>query len=293
VNEPFGLLNVDKSPGWTSRDAVNRVARLVRPAKAGHAGTLDPLATGVLVVCVGRATRLVEYVQQQPKRYEAAFLLGRRSETDDVEGHVEELDAPIVPTRDQLDAALSRFVGEIEQRPPAYSAVKIGGKRAYRLAREGRPVAPPPRKVRVYELAILSYDYPTLELEILCGSGTYVRSLGRDLAAAVGTSAVMHQLCRTAVGVFKLDSAVRLDGLEAADLERSLLPAAAAVAHLPRLALSDTEIESVRHGRFLTRQDNPPSGELAAFDAKGQLIAILAADAQGRLRPHCNFASPS
>jgi tRNA pseudouridine55 synthase len=289
----FGLLNINKPPGWTSRDVVNRVARVVRPAKAGHAGTLDPLATGVLVVCVGQATRLIEYVQRSPKRYEATFLLGRRSDTDDVEGEVYELAHPPLPTREQLEAAIPRFLGMIEQRPPAFSALKVGGKRAYQLARAGQQPDLAPREVRIDELTIRKYDYPALEVKIRCGSGTYVRSLGRDLAAAVGTSAVMSQLCRTAVGRFTLADAIGLDELEAIGAERALLPAAYAVADLPRLVLDDAEIAAIGYGRPLARQDLQEEEEFAAFDASGRLIAVLRADAPGRLRPHRNFASSS
>lgn len=289
----FGLLNIDKPAGWTSRDVVNRVQRLVRPAKAGHAGTLDPLATGVLVVCVGRATRLIDYVQRQPKQYEATFLLGRRSDTEDIEGDVEELANPPVPTRQQLETALPQFLGAIKQRPPAFSAVKVGGKRAYRLARAGEHVQLAPRTIHIHNLTIREYDYPQLRIQMACSSGTYVRSLGRDLAEAVGTSAVMSRLCRTAVGGFTLDNAVSLDDLEAAGVAAALLPASTAVADLPRLVLSDAEIEAVRHGRLLRRPMDTTAPEIAAFDPNGRIVAIMARDATGRLRPHRNFASSS
>src|SRR6476620_12096121 len=131
----IGLLNIDKPRGLTSRDAVNRVERLVRPAKAGHAGTLDPLATGVLVICVGQATRLIRFVQMMRKQYRATFLLGRQSETDDLEGEVIEIPNATKPTRAAIDAVLAQFVGDIEQRPPAHSAIKIAGSRSYKLAR--------------------------------------------------------------------------------------------------------------------------------------------------------------
>src|SRR5437868_5550844 len=136
----FALLNVNKPAGITSRDVVNRLQRLVRPAKVGHAGTLDPLATGVLVVCLGQATRLIEYVQQMPKTYHGTFLLGRESDTEDIEGDVKELPNAPRPSRAEIDAALPQFVGRIEQRPPAYSALKVGGERAYDKARRGEAV---------------------------------------------------------------------------------------------------------------------------------------------------------
>jgi tRNA pseudouridine55 synthase len=287
---PFGVLNINKPADWTSRDVVNRVQGLVRPAKAGHAGTLDPLATGVLVVCVGKATRLIEYVQQQPKPYEAGFLLGRRSDTDDVEGSVEELPSPPVPTREQIDSHLPRFMGTIDQRPPAYSAVKIGGKRAYKLARAGERVEMPSRKVHVDELVVREYDYPLLRLGIVCGSGTYIRSLGRDLAEALGTAAVMSELCRMAVGDFRLDDAVPVEELGADNLEEHLMPASTAVTRLPGVALDDAAVEAIGHGRLIDVPASATTREVAAFDSTGRLVAILARDARGRWKPHRNFA---
>src|SRR5436190_8799230 len=198
----FGLLNVDKPSGLTSRDVVNRVQRLVKPHKVGHAGTLDPLASGVLVVCVGPATRLIEYVQRMPKRYLATFLLGRRSETEDIEGAVTELTDTPVPTVEQAHGALPNFVGRIQQLPPAFSALKVDGQRAYALARKGETPDLQPRPIEVYSVELVEYSYPQLVLDIRCGSGTYVRSLGRDIARALGTEAVMSALVRTEIGPF-------------------------------------------------------------------------------------------
>ena len=193
----FGLLNIDKPRGLTSRDAVNRVERLVRPAKAGHAGTLDPLATGVLVICVGQATRLIQYVQQMRKQYRATFLLGCTSESDDTERELVAIPNAIVPTLEQIDAALPQFMGDIQQRPPAHSAIKIGGKRAYKLARKGADFELAERTVTIHQINLLRYEYPELELDVECGSGTYIRSLGRDLGAASGIGGVMSALERT------------------------------------------------------------------------------------------------
>ena len=170
-----GLLNLHKPAGVTSRAVVNQIQRLVRPAKIGHTGTLDPLATGVLVVCVGAATRLTEYVQQMRKTYEATFLLGRRSDTDDVDGDVAEISDALQPSQAEIEGALPPFVGAISQRPPDFSAVKIQGQRAYALARLGEPLAIAERTVHVHVLRLVHYVYPQLQLEIECGSGTNVR----------------------------------------------------------------------------------------------------------------------
>jgi len=292
----IGILNVDKPAGRSSRDIVDRVARLVWPAKAGHAGTLDPLATGVLVVCVGQATRLVPYVQRMHKRYHATFLFGRRSNTDDIEGEVTLLsDAPI-PTQEAVEKALPLFLGEINQRPPAHSAIKVAGQRAYQLARRGATVELAPRPVTIYSLSVVRFNYPELQLDIECGSGTYVRALGRDLAASLGTAAVMSALKRTAIGAFRVEDAVPLDELTAETLPSHLRPALPAVADLPRITLDDAQLVEIRHGRPIARPEdqvgnspNEPGGEWAAIDNAGRLTAILYEKQAGQLWPQCNL----
>jgi tRNA pseudouridine55 synthase len=288
--KPCGLLNLDKPSGMTSRDAVNIVQRLLpRKTKIGHAGTLDPLASGVLVLCVGAATRLIEHIQRMPKRYRGTFRLGRRSPTEDVEGEVVELDRPPIPTRDGIVTAAKAFVGEIQQRPPVFSALKVGGRRAYELARRGDVVELAARTIMVYRLDVLSYEYPALELEIECGGGTYVRSLGRDLAESLGTAAVMSRLERTAIGGFSLPDAVRPDELDQVTLSERLLPALRAVETLPRVLLSAEERVEIGHGRPIAfRQDLALAAEYAALDAAGRLAAILVPRGPG-LGPVLNF----
>ena len=289
----FGIVNLYKPPGWSSRDALNRVERLVRPAKAGHAGTLDPLAEGVLVVCIGPATRLIEYVQQMPKEYRATFLLGRRSASDDVESEVQEIREARIPSQSEIEAAVPKFVGAISQRPPTFSAIKVEGKRAYKLARRGDAVELEPREVEIYQLEIERYQYPELVLKMACSSGTYVRSLGRDLAAALGTAAVMSALARTAVGDFEVEAAVDPRGLDLDRLRENLLSPLRAVAHLPRAALTSEQLFEVRRGGLL-RVDANGLGPLsakpqAAVDGAGNLIAILREARPGLLKPSPNF----
>src|SRR5262245_23453901 len=272
----FGLLNIDKPAAVTSRDVVNRVQRLLRPLKVGHAGTLDPLATGVLIVAIGPATRLIEYVQRMPKTYQGTFLLGRTSDTEDIEGSVVEMAAATVPTRLQLDAAILRFVGAIEQRPPAYSALKVKGRRAYKVAREGGSVELLPRTVEVHALEIVRYDHPELELLVHCGSGTYVRSLGRDLAEVVGTGAVMSALRRLAVGPFKVDEAAPLADLDFPVIQTRLIPPQLAVGQLPLVAVDDNEFRMLIQGQSIVNRWNERQSEIAAVSADGNLVAILA-----------------
>src|SRR4051812_7138067 len=192
-----GVLNLNKPPGATSRDVVNRVVQLERKLKVGHAGTLDPLATGVLVVCVGAATRLIENVQRMPKVYRTVVRLGARSDTLDADGRVTEVEHPEVPDEGGIRAAMADQVGRIAQRPPAFSALKVEGRRAYDLARAGRDVDLAPRPVRIDRIDLLAYAWPRLELEIACGSGTYIRSIARDVGEALGCGGLVDVLVRT------------------------------------------------------------------------------------------------
>lgn len=284
-----GLVNLHKPRGISSRAAVDVVKRLVRPAKTGHAGTLDPLASGVLVVCVGAATRLIEYVQDMRKCYSGTFLLGRESDTEDIEGEVRLLAGAKEPGQSELEDAAAHLVGEIQQRPPAYSALKVQGRRAYDLARAGKQVDLAPRPVTIYRLEIKRYLYPELTLEVECGSGTYIRSLGRDLAERVGTSAVMSVLTRTAIGPFRLADAWSPEQLTLDDLAEWLQPPLAAVPYLERLTLTAAELERVRNGLRMSRSALRLTGEVAALDESGDLRAILAAEPDGTLRPLRNL----
>jgi tRNA pseudouridine55 synthase len=286
----FGLLNLHKPPGCTSRDVVNRVQKLVRPEKVGHAGTLDPLATGVLVIAIGGATRLVEYIQQQPKRYLATFLLGRESDTEDIEGRIVELAQPPIPTREEIAAALPQLTGEIDQVPPTFSALKVSGQRAYALARRGEVVQLESRRITIHELRLMAYAYPELKLEIACSSGTYVRSLGRDMARSLGTQAVMSALVRTAIGPFHLADAISPNDLTLETISKSLQPAGAAVSHLPRLELSHGEVTELLFGRPISRSGTVLPSEHAAFDERSELVAILQ-PRDGRLWPTRVFVS--
>ena len=273
----FGLLNLNKPAGVTSRHVVDQVQRLVRPDKVGHAGTLDPLARGVLVVGVGAATRLVEYVQSQRKTYHAEFLLGRSSTTEDIEGDVTLLpDAP-VPTLFHLQQATEKLLGRISQRPPIFSALKVDGQRAYTLARAGEEVELSPRPIDVYSITIIEYDYPRLVVDIECGSGTYVRSLGRDLGESVGNNAVMSALLRTAIGPFRLADALDPETLTRSNIAESILPATLGVSHLPTLQLTGDEAGRIAHGLTIQRTGlSEIPTEYAATDAAGVLLAILA-----------------
>lgn len=282
-----GVFNVRKPSGVTSREVVNVIQRQLRPSKVGHAGTLDPLAAGVLVVCVGTATRLIRLVQQLPKTYIAKFQLGAVSDTDDVEGVVRQVDSPL-PTLEQVRSCLPSFLGQVMQRPPSYSAVRIGGKRAYAMAREGESVDLQPRPVRIDRVKLLEWQPPALTLRIDCGSGVYIRSIGRDLGQQLGCGAVMSDLERTAIGNFDEEQAVPLAALEEAhtadDLVQQLLPVGAAAAHLPQLVWDEPRLAKLGHGQRVPLD----SQELALSDQVHPDVEWQICDQENRLRAIAN-----
>lgn len=273
----FGFLNIDKPAGWSSRRAVDAVVPLVKPAKVGHAGTLDPLATGVLVVCVGPATRLVPYLHQLPKSYIAEFQLGVRSPTDDTEGDVETIPGAPRLTRDQIEAAIPEFVGQIAQIPPAYSAVKVRGRRAYTLARRGQVPALEPRQVEVQAIRLRDFEPSRMVLEINCGSGTYIRSIGRDLAQSLGSSAVMNALTRTAIGPFTLAEAFTPDTVTAATLADRLTPPQTGLPDLATVVADDETLDRLRSGLRCAcplEVATQPAQEVAVLSTDHQLTVI-------------------
>ena len=219
-----GLLVVDKPLHMTSMDVVRRVRHAAGFAKTGHAGTLDPLATGVVVCCLGKATKHIDRLMATTKVYDAVVDLSAFTATDDREGDRSEVDVPEPPTRERIESTLTRFVGDIEQTPPAYSALHVGGKRAYTRARAGEAVSLPTRRVRIDALDLRRYDWPELELTVTCGKGVYIRSLARELGEALGTGGHLAALRRTAVGPYTLQHAVTTDRLEHPIAQPDLLP---------------------------------------------------------------------
>ena len=285
----LGLLNVHKPAGITSRDAVNRVQRLVKPSKVGHAGTLDPLASGVLVLGIGKATRLMKFVQRMPKRYQGTFLLGWESDTEDVLGEMQEVPVEAIPSLADIQAQLPQFIGQIEQRPPAYSAVKVKGQRAYALARKGKEVHLEPRPVQVHDVQIVSYEFPKLELTITCGSGTYIRSLGRDLANRLGTVAVMESLVRASIGSFDLSDAVLVDSSNPVEVQENLLPVSRAVEGLPSIVLDQQSLTKIAKGQPIPLPESCRGDEVALCDDTGSLLAILVNSGGDLWRPSPNL----
>jgi tRNA pseudouridine55 synthase len=289
-----GILNLHKPPGITSRQVVDRVAALVSRVKVGHAGTLDPLASGVLVVCVGGATRLVESIQRMAKTYHATVLLGARSDTLDADGRVTVVENPRVPSEEEVRQAITGLVATVAQVPPEYSALWVNGQRAYDLARAGQAVDLQPRLVRIDRAELVSYRWPHLELEIDCGAGTYVRSMARDLGETLGCGGLIEKLVRTRIGPFSLQSAVDPMSLSRETLAEKLYPPLTAVSDLPVFTLSAAQAADVAQGRNLASASLAGAtgleGEIALLGPDGRLVAVACADrGQGTIHPRKVF----
>jgi tRNA pseudouridine55 synthase len=289
-----GIINLSKPAGWTSHDVVAKVRRILGQREVGHAGTLDPMATGVLVLCAGQATRVAEYLTAHDKRYLAEIRLGVSTDTYDVEGRVVR-EAPVPPlSREHIAAALDRFVGEIDQVPPAYSAIKQGGVPAHRLARRGGEVVLAARRVTIHRIELLSWQSPELEAEVECGAGTYIRSLAHDLGEVLGCGAVLSALARTRSGPFPSTESVTLEQLaEAAasgHLPEHLLPLRLALEGLAQVTVDAEGATDLRHGRAVPGAPATEGAAGYAVDTAGNVIAIVSYSAdQGVWRPRKVF----
>ncbi|MBI2237959.1 MAG: tRNA pseudouridine(55) synthase TruB [Actinobacteria bacterium] len=264
-----GLLLVDKPKGVTSHDVVDAVRRALGIRKVGHAGTLDPMATGLLLIGVGRATRLLRFLGDLPKTYEGTGRLGEETDTLDADGEVVRT-AGVTTARADVERAVAALVGESLQRPPAYSAVKVEGRPMYRAARRGEGVEAPPRPIRVDAFELLSFDGRDFDFRVTCSSGTYVRVLVADVGTALGCGAHLARLVRTRIGPFDLAEAVPPDA------PGRPLPVERAVAHLPRLDLGPDEAVAAGHGRIL----GPAGidGPYGVFGPDGRLIGVYRDD---------------
>jgi tRNA pseudouridine55 synthase len=278
-----GWVILDKPVGLGSTPAVSRVRRLFGARKAGHGGTLDPLASGVLPIALGEATKTVPFVMDGRKEYRFTLCFGQARSTEDAEGEVTAA-SDLRPTDEAIRRALAAFVGDIEQVPPAFSALKIEGKRAYDLARAGESVDLKPRRVVIERLALLGRpDTDHADFVVSCGKGTYIRSLGRDLALSLGTVGYLSALRRTAVGPFREEAAISLPKLEALGhipaLLGALAPVATALDDIPALALTEAQADRLRQGQpVLLTRDAPPSGALLRAESGSRLVALVRSD---------------
>jgi len=298
-----GVLVVDKPVGPTSFDVVSRVRRLLGAAKAGHAGTLDPMATGVLAVCVGDAVKLQQFLSEGDKAYQATVAFGAATDTEDAEGKVVERGDPSRLEAAAVAAALPGFLGEIRQVPPMFSAVRLAGRRLHRAARAGETVERAPRTIRIHSLELLSFEpavagLALARLAVRCGKGTYVRTLAFDLGRALGVPAHLAALRRTASGPFALSQAVtlaeaeRLRREDPAALRARLVPAAEALGFMPAVVLAPAQALDLSHGRALPLEAPPGPGLCRALDDAGRLVAVCAAG-EGWLRPVRVLATPA
>lgn len=279
-NVVSGVLVVDKPVGLTSHDVVQIIRRGTGIRRAGHTGTLDPRASGVLVVLIGPAVRLSEYVSASDKRYQATLRLGATTDTYDAEGAVTGVSSIEDITEEQFEEILNKFEGEIEQVPPAYSAVKVKGKKAYEMARKGEEVELKPRKIQVYSLELLEWAPPEAVIDVYCSSGTYVRSLANDLGREMGCGAHLVGLRRTKSGRFSLRDAVPLRQLQDAFDEGTwyqyLIPAAEALSEWQLVELDPDQVEKVRHGHRIPAGPDA-QGWARGVTMQGDLVALLEA----------------
>jgi tRNA pseudouridine55 synthase len=285
-----GVLLIDKPSGPTSFDAVRAVRRAAGQRKVGHAGTLDPLASGLLVICVGQGTKLVPFLMAGDKRYLATVRLGFETDTDDALGEPTADTSPVELGPDEVVAVLGRFRGEIEQVPPAFSALKSGGEPLHRKARRGEPVAPEPRRIAIHALELVGVAGDEIRLDIRCSKGTYVRSLARDLGRALGTRAHLSALRRTGSSGFDVRDALPLPELqplaESGGLAQRIIPLARALPSRPAVELAPDELIGVRNGNPLPlagRDEIAALGigsQLRLIDPAGELIAIARLDGE-------------
>jgi tRNA pseudouridine55 synthase len=277
-----GVLVIDKPSGWTSHDVVNQVRRLVGERRIGHTGTLDPLATGVLVLCAGKGTRIVRYLESDDKIYTAVFRLGITTDTQDADGRSLEVRSYRPPARKDLEDILAGFVGTILQRPPAFSALKVNGIPSYRLARSGTVHRHPERTVTIHELVLLDYDDPAVRIRVHCSKGTYIRTLCADIGERIGSGAHVTELKRERAGLFGMDRAVSLEQLRelaktgnAGSLAVSLNDA---LRSMPVVSIPAADAARIRHGNVVSRPSEPSlaadGGRVRIHDQDGDLIAV-------------------
>ena len=275
-----GVLVIDKPTGMTSHDVVNVIRRGTGIRRVGHTGTLDPRASGVLVVLVGPAVRLSEYVSASDKRYQAIIRMGTATDTYDAEGAFTREEVTVNVTEEQFEAELKKFEGEVEQTPPAYSAVKVNGRKAYEMARKGEEVELEPRMIQVHHLEILEWATPEVVVDVHCSSGTYIRSLANDLGEVLGCGAYLVGLRRTKNGRFSLRDSTPLrkleESFERGDWYKHLIPAAESLSDWPSVVLDADGVETIRHGQRVKVEDDHPENEMVrGISEADELVALM------------------
>ncbi len=287
-----GLIIINKPAGMTSHDVVNAVRRMAGTRRVGHAGTLDPMATGVLVVVVGAATRLAQFIDGCDKTYRATLRLGATTTTYDADGDIVAR-RPVTVNQAEVEAALACFRGDILQIPPMHSAVKVKGQKLYKLAHRGKEVERAPRPVTIHRLDVLAWALPDVTIEVTCSAGTYIRSLAHDLGQALGCGAHLTALTRTAAGAFRLEDSRALEELralaDAGRLAEAVLPPQTALTGLPVVTLTPEQAQAVGYGQTFPLDGPSDAAMVQAHDAAGQLVAVLIPVEPGMWRPKLVF----
>lgn len=287
-----GILLIDKPPDWTSHDVIGKLRGLLRLRRIGHAGTLDPMATGLLTVFVGRATRAVAFAEAEKKTYVARLRLGLTTDTQDTTGRVLETSGKRV-SREELEAVLPRFRGEISQVPPMYSAIKIDGQRLYKLARQGVEVERPARPVTIHRLTVLGQTEDGFELEITCSKGTYIRTLCHDIGRVLGCGGAMSALRRTQVGTFSVADAHTLETLQATDQRAQFIkPLDTLFAAYPALTVDRRQEQGIRNGQTVPLSEHPP-GQVRVYGPNGTFLALGEVVAGSKLVTVKSFFEPT
>lgn len=289
-----GILNINKPPGITSHDVVDQVRRLLKEKRVGHTGTLDPLATGVLVLCVGKATRIARYLEAGEKEYQAVLRLGVTTDTLDAEGRILETRSYVPPERTQVLRVLQGFIGSIMQRPPAYSAVKVRGIASYKLARQGRAEPLKPRAVTIGSIDLTGYQDPFISINVKCSKGVYIRTLCADIGEALGMGAYLTSLVRTGSGRFRIETAVTLEQLSqliAQGVDSVFIPVDEALEDIPAITVSDDDSRKIAHGNRIAMAACFSARDevlVRVHDPAGRFLA-LARTRDGGIRPELVF----
>ncbi len=273
-----GFLVIDKPKNWTSFDVVAKLRTISGQRSIGHTGTLDPFATGVLVITFGQARFLAEHVQEMDKLYRGRIKLGQTSDTDDVEGKKSEVSTLKPPTEKDVAIAIKKFTGSIEQIPPDYSALKVQGRKMYELARKGLPINKKPRSVMIYELSPLAYSYPYLDIEAKVSKGTYIRALARDLGEELKVGGYLEELVRHSLGLFNLEDAHDIGDLNSTNLEKYITPPQYAVEEELKTRVSDHDLERLAHGERVSAPSHlagsPDIPFFAIVNKQGEILMI-------------------
>ncbi len=273
--EKIGFINLNKPTGITSHGAAQKLKKITGIRRIGHSGTLDPMASGVLVMAVGKATKLVEFLRKDDKTYEAVIRLGVTSDTYDATGQITETPPPVpIPSGAQIRSAIEQFAGEIEQMPPKFSAIKVKGTPAYKLARDGKEVELKPRKVTIHEIKLVEFRHPLVSIKVKCSAGTYIRSIAHDLGQRLKTGAVLDALHRTQAGDFDIKDSVELDDVTEENWQEYLLPVQAGVSHMEVFKADEDTAQKVSRGIKVPVADKLAEGPIAIFGPKAELLAI-------------------